>query len=264
MKRLIVFVLAAVLAMTLGIPAFASETEEAAPIAGSWKLNAVYENQEGGEPVLLEKEENQSLYGAGIGIYTFDEDGMAHYITFDAGDCFDEAGVWTSSEPDVYVYTEEGSDSEMIFTYKNEEGTESLSRSFNDVARDLTFVYNRAVVGSWTLAQVLEIHEGDAPEELPKEENQSLYGSGDSILTFCADGKAINTIHEGGEAIDMEASWQMTGVDQIVYTEEPTELNLQYFRVEDSLLRDFVDEAPDAAHPHLRFIYVRTEPEAAE
>ena len=73
--------------------------DKADPVEGSWILYEVYELKENAEPVLLKKEENQSLYGSGIGIYTFDDGGYAHHIMFDAGDEADEEASWGLAEP---------------------------------------------------------------------------------------------------------------------------------------------------------------------
>ena len=236
--------------------------EQADPIQGSWVLYEVREIKEGADPVLLPKEENQSLYGSGIGVYTFDEDGYAHHNMIDAGDNKDEEASWAAAEPSVYSYTE-GSES-MSLRYDDE--TDTLHRTYDDGTRTLDFVYARAMVGSWKLDNVVEIHEGDAPTDLPKEENQSLYGSGESILTFSLGGKASDEITDGPDKVVMEGSWELTAPDQFTYTEDTLEMEFCYFRADDTIFRDFVDDAPDAAHPHLRFTYVRVtpEPKAAE
>ena len=69
-----------------------AEPEAAAPeaILGAWTLYQVFEVQEGAEPVPLTKEENESVYGADISIYNFDDMGVAHHITFDAGESLDQ------------------------------------------------------------------------------------------------------------------------------------------------------------------------------
>ena len=152
----------------------------------------------------------------------------------------------------------------MMLRYVEEE--DMLHRTFADGARTLDFVYARAFVGSWKLAEVMEIHEGDAPEDLPEEENQSLYGAGESILTFLPDGKATDEITDGPDKAVTEGTWEMTEPDCFTWKEDTMETEFHYFRVDDTIYRDFKDEAPDAAHAHLRFVYERVipEPEAEE
>lgn len=226
------------------------------PIEGSWVLYEVYEVKEGAEPVLLKKEENQSLYGSGIGVYTFDADGAAHHNMIEGTDNKDESALWAVNEPNVYAYTE-GSINET-FRYVEAEGT--LHRTMQEESRTLDFVYARAMVGSWKLDKVVEIHEGDAPVDLPKEENQSLYGAGESILTFKTDGKTSEEITDGADKSVVEGTWKLTATDSFTYTQDTLEMAFQYFRADDTIFRDVKDEAPDAAHPHLRFTYVRVIP----
>ncbi|MBQ9030951.1 MAG: hypothetical protein IJ106_05795 [Parasporobacterium sp.] len=265
MKKTIIILLSAVLAFTMCFAAFAQEeTEEVKnvyPVVGSWKLDQVFEVKETSDPILLKKEEAQSLYGSGISIFSFDEDGYARNIMFDAGDMVDVPASWKSTSPDVYIYTEEDG-FELKFSYDEKEDV--LHRTFQDDAPDATyknldFVYTRAFVGSWTLDQVLAIHDGDAPEELAKEEHQSLYGTDESILTLYADGKVKEEIKEGPNASVNEGTWEMLNPDKIVYTQDSLEMELEYFLVDDTLFRDYKDESPDAPYPHLQFVYVRVE-----
>ena len=265
MKKILIVLLAAITALTFCVPAFASEADTAKsyyPVVGSWMLSQVYEIRDGQEPVLLEKEENQSLYGSGKGVYTFDEDGYAHYIMFDAGDIADVAAEWKTTSPNVYIYTEEDGPSET-FTYNEEEDT--LHRSFAEADRTLDFVYNRAIVGSWKLDTVFEIHPGDAPEELDPEGNQSLFSAAENIVTFNADGTATEEVKDGPNEFEEAGTWEMTEPDKYMCTQNGLAIELDYFRVDDTLFRDVIDNSPDAAHPYLRFIYARYEaPEAEE
>lgn len=238
----------------------AEETAEADPVLGSWVLYEVYEVKENEEPVLLKKEENQSLYGSGIGIYTFDEDGAAHHNMIEAGDNVDKEAIWAVSEPDVYSITEDAD----TMTLKYDKEKDVLHRTFEDENRTLDFVYARAFIGSWKLDRVAEIHEGDAAVDLPKEENQSLYAEAENTLTFTPDGKANNEIVDGADKTVVEGSWKLTAPDKITYTEETLEQEFNYFRADDTIYRDLIDETPDAAHPHLAFIYSRVYPEPKE
>jgi len=239
----------------------AAEPEvKADPIEGSWVLSEVYEVKANEAPVLLKKEENQSLYGSGVGVYTFDADGFAHHNTIDGTDNMDAEASWQNVGPNVYSFTE-GSD---ITTFQYIEKEDSLHRSFAEEGRNLNFVYTRGMVGSWKLDKVVEIHEGDASVDLPKEENQSLYGSGESVLIFESNGNASDEVTDGPDKVVKEGSWKLTGPDQFTYTEDTMEMEFSYFRVDDTIFRDFKDDAPDAPHAHLHFIYVRVNPQPAE
>ena len=155
MKKLLAIILAAVTALALCIPAFAGAAEEPADknaVLGSWMLNRVMEIKEGEEPKLLEKEENQSLYGAGKSIFTFDEDGYAHCVTFDAGDMVDAAATWKETAQNEFTFTEEDG---MTFTFNYDKETNALHRTFAEEGKTLDFIYNRAIVGEWKLDTVL-------------------------------------------------------------------------------------------------------------
>ena len=263
MKKAFVLLLAVITAVVFCVPAFAGEDKAADryPVVGSWKLDQVFEAAQGEEPVLLKKEEAQSLYGSGISILTFDEDGYAHDITFEGEDTSDLAAQWKSTSPNQFVFTEEDG-MELTFTYNEKE--DLLHRYFLDDAPDashqsLDFVYARAFVGSWQLKEVIQVHEGDAPTELPKEENQSLYGDSENIYTFLADGTGKTAMKEAGETYVTEGTWKMPQPDQFVYTEKETDMELNYFRVDDTLYRDFKEQ--EGASEYLRFIYERVEVE---
>jgi len=263
MKKIITLLISAMMILALCVPAFAAEApkeepKEYYPVVGSWKLDTVFHVIDGQEPAELKKEEAQSLYGSGINIFTFDEDGSAHDILFAGPDTSDTAAKWTSTSPNVYVYTEEGG-LEITFYYEAEKDV--LHRSFENTDADasykkLDFVYARAVVGSWKLEQVLEIHEGDAPVEMNKEDHQSLYAEAENILTFCTDGTVKNLVKGGGEETVESGTWKMPEPDKFVYTIETTETEMDYFRVDDTLFRDV---KTDADQPYLRFIYARYE-----
>ena len=273
MKRLFVLLIAIVTALTICVPAFAAETAEATeesadkyPVIGSWILDKVYDKSQGEEPVLLEKDEAQSLYGSGISVFTFDDEGYAHETIFDAGDMVDIAATWKTTSPDVYTFENEDG-FELILKYDKEADT--LVRNFKDdtegaTYKDIDFVYARAITGSWQLDRVLEVHEGDAPEELDKETNQSLYGSGESVITFFSDGTSKELVNDGGEAV-IDGTWKMTDEDIYIYTSDGLDIEFNYFRVDDTIYRDFKDDSPNAEHPYLSFIYVRVEtPEGLE
>ena len=235
----------------------AAQTEQAEsgePVLGSWVLNEVYDVS-GDEPVLLGKEDHQSFYGSGIGIYTFFEDGLANYNAIDAGDNVDTSASWESAEPGVYSFTEEGSDA---VTLKYAEGEDALHRTYEDAEQKLDFVYARAVVGSWKLDQVLEIHEGDAPDELSREENASLYGEGETIYTFAADGTGETLMKDGADEAVLSGKWTMAEPDSYIYEDQDgSKDKFDYFRADDTMFRDVQDDAADAEHPYLRFVYTR-------
>ena len=262
MKKIVTLLISAAMVFALCIPAFAveapeEETKDFYPIEGSWKLDKVYNIIDGQEPEEI-KEEAQSLYGTGINIFTFDEDGYAHDMLFAGPDSMDTAAEWKTTKPNVYVYTEENG-VEFVFTYEEEKDV--LHRSFEIPDEDapyknLDFVYARAIVGSWKLDQVLEIHEGDAPVEMAKEENQSLYAEDENVLTFKVGGTVEELVKGGGEEFTEEGTWEMPEPDKFVYTIDTIETDVEYFRVEDTLFRDVKTEEDQ---PYLRFIYVRAE-----
>ena len=263
MKRIVTLLISAVIIFALCIPAFAVEAPEEAEkdfysIEGSWKLDKVFNVIEGQEPEEIKEEEAQSLYGTGVNIFTFDEDGYAHDMLLAGPDSMDTAAEWKTTEPNVYVFTEENG-LEIVFTYEEEKDV--LHRSWEipdeDVPyKNLDFVYARAIVGSWKLDQVLEIHEGDAPVEMTKEENQSLYAEAENILTFEVGGTVKELIKDGSDETVEEGTWEMSGPDKFVYTVGMIETGMDYFRVDDSLYRDVKTEEDQ---PYLRFIYARTE-----
>ncbi len=259
MKKLLAIILAAVTTLALCIPAFAGaaevETNKNA-ILGSWMLNQVMEVKEGEEPALLEKEENQSLYGAGKSIFTFDEDGYAHCVTFDAGDMVDAAATWKETAQNEIAFTEEDGMT-LTFNYNNENDT--LHRTFAEEDRTLDFIYNRAIVGEWKLDTVLEMHPGDAPETLDPEGNQSLYAAAKNSAIFNADGTAVEIVRDGADEMENKGTWKMTAPDKFICEQDGTGGEMEYFRVDDTLFRDIKDETPEAAHPYLRFIFTRVQ-----
>jgi len=257
MKKLLVILLAAVTAFALCIPAFAGagevETDKNA-ILGSWMLNQVMEIKEGEGATLLEKEENQSLYGAGKSIFTFDEDGYAHCVTFDAGDMTDAAAKWQQTAGTEFTYTEEDGMT-FAFNYDNETGT--LHRAIAEEGRTLDFIYNRAIVGEWKLDTVLAMHPGDAPETLDPETNQSLYAAAKNSAIFNADGTAVEIVRDGADEIENKGTWKMTDPDKYICEQDGTAGEMNYSRVDDTLFRDINDETPEAVYQHLRFIFTR-------
>ena len=260
MKRILLLVLSAVLVLAMAVPSFASEetTEKMFPVVGSWILNAVYESKDG-ETVLLEKTENQSYYGSGITVFTFDDDGYAHEITFDGDDSHDLAAQWKTTKPDVYVFTEEAG-LELSFHYDEKE--DALHRSISENP-NLDFVYNRAFTGSWQLDKVLKINDGDASEELKPENAASLYAEKDNILTINADGTGVTVVKDGADTAEVKGTWKADTADTIVYTDDEgtVEDTYSYFRIDDTLIREVTDDAPDAQYPHIQFIYKRVSAE---
>ena len=267
MKKILITLLSAVLMLMMCIPALAAEnkgsSDDADPVVGSWKLLIVYENLKGKPPVLLKQEDAPSVYGSGVSVYTFDEDGTFHYTVSDEPGSVDPYGTWTSAGSDDYVVTEKESADELTFAYEKMNGAETLKRVLKDddpdaVYNDLTLVFNRAFVGSWTLDRVLEISENGDPAELSREDNQSLYGSGETVLSIKADCTGQSISSQAGSSFESSGTWTMTGQDQIIYTEDAMTLDLQYYSTDDTLIRVYSDDSPDAQYAQLQFIYVRT------
>ena len=264
MKKVLVLLLSVITVFALCIPVFASDTAQTTdskdyyPVQGSWKLAAVYDAADAEKPVLLEKESAQSLYGAGTSILTFDGDGYAHDITFDGEDISDAEASWKTTSPNKYVFEENG----MSLTFVYNEKEDALHRSFSDDTPDATyknldFVYYRAIAGSWKLDKVIEVHEGDAPVDLPKEGHQSLYSSENDILTFINEEKKTSEkVHDGSDTVIVEGTWEMTEPDVFIYKANETEMKFNYFRVDDTLFRD-VKETDNPDQPYVRFIYKR-------
>ena len=232
---------------------------QADPVEGSWVLNEVYEVKEGAEPALLKKEENASLYGAGISVFTFDADGAGHLNTIDGADQQDKEATWATTEPGVYTFTE-GSDTTTL-TYDLEKDV--LHRTVQEDGRTLDFVYARGFVGSWTLDQVLEIHDGDAPTPLSKEENASLYGAGEAVVKIFSDGTVNEEITDGADKTTVEGTWKLDSADIFTYTVDGLDMTFNYFRADDTIIRDFHDDTEGAEHAHLHFIYKRVVPAPA-
>ena len=263
MKKRPVFLLSLMTFMAMCVPAFsaAAAGEEYSPAAGSWKLDAVYENSDAEHPVFLDREESQSLYGSGLNILNFQEDGYAHDLAFEGQDMMDSDGRWKTMSANVFQYEEEGM--ELTFTYDEEEDT--LHRSFTDDNpeadyKNLDFVYTRAITGSWKLYKVLEIHPGDAPVELSREENQSRYGSAENVLTFFnQEKKTCELVKDGADSVEVEGKWEMTAPDVYLYTQDGTELEFHYFCLDDTISYDVKEENAEPEQPYLSFIYSRCE-----
>ena len=171
-----------------------------------------------------------------------------------AGNLTDRDASWASPSENVYTFTEKDA-AELTFNYTPSQ--DLLHRSFQDGERKLDFVYARAFVGTWKLDKVMEIHEGDAPAELSKDGNQSLYAESENLLTIKPDGTALCKEKSGGETTDVKGTWKKADVDKIIWTEKDLDTVLRYFSVDDTLFRDVVNEAADAGHKHLRFVYAR-------
>ena len=250
MKKMIVLLLSVVMVFALSIPSFAAE-----PVEGSWIISEVYEIDEDGNRVLKTKEEAQSLYGEGMNILTFHEDGYGSDITFNAGDIYDVPATWEAAE-NGFEFMEDG----LVLTFTYDEA-DLLHRSFTDddpdaAYKNLDFVYTRAVVGSWKLDSVIQINEGDAPTDLPEEENASLYGNKDNILTFNADGTAVELVKAGPDEMEAAGTWTMSKPDVFVLTEDTIITELIYFRVDDTLYNDLSD-----GERTIRFTYARVDEE---
>ena len=249
MKKIIVLLLSVFTVFAFCIPAFAAE-----PVEGSWMINEVFEIDADGNSVLKTRDEAQSLYGSGISILTFFDGGYASEIVFNAGDMYDASAAWTATDTG-YEFMEDG----LVLSFTYDADTDSLHRGFTDdneeaTYKDLDFVYVRAVVGSWMLHDVIQINEGDAPTELPEEENQSLYGNKDNVLTFNADRTAVEKVIDGNDAADVSGTWEMTEPDLFVLTQETGTTQFNYFRVDDTLYYDIND-----GERTLRFTYARVD-----
>ena len=251
MKKLLVLLLTIVTVFAFCIPAFADEAEEAAadPVQGSWILYEVYDMSDAENPVSMDPTENQSLYGSDLTVFTFFEEGYAVDTTFTAVDMFDVSATWTLTAENEYEFAEEDGITET-FIYDPE--ADSLKRTFENY----DFIYARAFVGTWQLAEVVQINEGDAPTELPKEENQSLYGNADNILVFAIDGESLEIVFDGTEGTEVKGSWEMTSPDVYVNTEDGIATEYNYFRVDDTLYYDIVEQGEEGRT--LRFTYART------
>lgn len=262
MKKILVCLLALAAVFSLSFTAFAGEAAEEKdldPIVGSWKLDAVFDMSDPDASALMDKEEHQSFYGSGLSILTFNEDGTASNTMFGADEMFDVEASWTGSDG-TYEYTE--GDTSMTLVYNAEE--DALHRSFTDDNNNLDFIYTRAIVGSWKLDKVVEIHEGDAPVDLPKEENQSLYGNSENVLTFMnAEHKTIEVIQDGEDSIQVEGTYEITAPDVYTYKVDDTSTEFNYFRLDDTLYYDVFEEGETPRQ--LRFVYARCDaPAAAE
>ena len=263
MKRIINLIVLAVLTLTLCISAFAAEALEEEkkdfiPIEGSWKLDKVFNVIDGQSQEEIKKEEAQSLYGTGINIFTFDKGGYAHDILLSETESIDTSAKWKTTKSNVYVYIEENG-LEITFTYEAEKDVLHRIVEYSDedaTYKKLDFVYARAIIGSWKLDQVLEIHEDDATVKMTKEENQSLYAEDENILTFEVDGKVKKLIKAGNDETIEEGVWELTEPDKFVYTIGTVKTEMDYFRVDDYLFRDVKTEEDQL---YLRFIYVRTD-----
>ena len=258
MKKALVLLLALVTVFAFCVPAFAEEAEKAVePVQGSWKLDAVFDATDAENPVILDKDTNQSKYGSDLTILTFFEDGYADETTFEAtGDMTDVAATWSKTADNEYEFVEEEGLT-LSFIYDPEQ--DILIRSFDN----FDFLYTRAVIGSWQLKEVTEIHEGDAPTDLPKEENQSLYGNAENVLTFYSlDKTTMETVVDGPESVDVEGTWEMTAPDVYVYTSNGNTTEFNYFRIDDVLYYDIIEEVEGGRQ--LRFTYARVEEDFTE
>ena len=280
MKKIITLLISAMMILALCVPAFAAEApkeepKEYYPVVGSWKLDTVFHVIDGQEPTELKKEEAQSLYGSGINIFTFDEDGSAHDILFAGPDTSDTAAKWRSTSPNVYVYTEEDGP-EITFYYEaekdvlpstapmtaligyldllNEDGFQNPERAKRFASSD----YQKAMELKDLTDELFRyfLVFGRARVEMNKEDHQSLYAEAENILTFCTDGTVKNLVKGGGEETVENGTWKMPKPDKFVYTIETTETEMDYFRVDDTLFRDV---KTDGDQPYMRFIYTRTE-----
>ena len=258
MKKFISLLIAAIMVFALCVPAFADETAKAdpSPVVGSWRLGTVVDVSDPANPVTLDKADHASLYGEGINILTLDDDGGAHDNTFNAGDNADRSASWKEVGENAYEFTE--GDTTIDFSYDAE--SDVLKRAVAE--QNMVFVYFRAFLDTWKLDKVVEIHEGDAPVDVPKEGNQSLYGNSDNIIAFVSYNKAYEVEKDGADSAQVEGSWKLTGVDKFSYTSKDITTEIEYSRVDDTCYYDY-QAAND--QPHYRFIYARTVyvPEAA-
>ncbi|MBQ9065341.1 MAG: hypothetical protein IJ123_07845 [Blautia sp.] len=244
-------------------------TEDFDPVSGSWFLDQVYYRFDDEGVILRDPEENQSKYGSGGFVFTFDEDGTAHEMIINNMESTDISAEWKSVSPDVYRYTDEDG-LEMEFHYDADEDRlhrYELSDDRGEDSPEQDYVYVRAVSGSWQLDQVVQVTEENNAVEadkaqviLPKEENQSLYAEEGSIYTFYADGGGLETIQDGPDTAEKSFSWKTEGPDEYVMVEdeEIPEMVFFYLREDDTMYRDVVTEDSEALYPHLRFVYKRT------
>jgi len=109
-----------------------------------WSLQAVYSNEEGKEPVLLDPENAASLYAEKGNVYTINHDGSASVtMSSDAGpvQIEDENGRWMKTG-DGYSFLVEGFEMELVYDAKEN----LLHRYFTDTTEGamypaLDFVY---------------------------------------------------------------------------------------------------------------------------
>ena len=99
MKKALVLLLALVTVFAFCVPAFAAEAESTIdPVQGSWILDAVFDATDAENPVILDKDTNQSKYGSDLTVLTFSDNGYANETTFEAtGDMLDVAATWSKT-----------------------------------------------------------------------------------------------------------------------------------------------------------------------
>lgn len=113
-----------------------------------------------------------------------------------------------------------------------------------------------AFLGSWTLDKVYSV-EGDKEVELKKDEAQSVYGAGTSVITFAEGGKASTETTDGSDSFIEDGTWKQDKDDTIIYKEGTLTLEFEY--VDDMLVRTFESEEKDAMYKNLKFTYVRVD-----
>lgn len=251
--------LAAALGMIISVNA------EEAP-AGSWKLQTVIETGKSGEPIIHTREDSQSFFGSPESTYIFNEDGSAADVMFEAGEKFTTPAAWERSDDGSILWKSEDS-FELVFTYDDE--TDTLHRYMDYSASEdapygkLDFVYVRAeaITGKWKLDTVIET-KGDGTTVIhTREDSQSLYGTPESLYTFNTDGSADDTMEEDGMMISTPGSWEKTGEDEYLYTDENGfKMKLVFNSADDTLHRILDAETiPDSGYGDLDFVYARWE-----
>ncbi|MBP3891534.1 MAG: hypothetical protein J6D29_05110 [Solobacterium sp.] len=115
------------------------------------------------------------------------------------------------------------------------------------------------VVGKWTLSKVMASEPGQALQEKTKEENQSLFGEGETYYSLNADQTAVQTMADGtGAQVDYSGKW--TKESDGSYRVEMDSLEAEVFtynKSEDTLVREIKNDSADAQYAVIQFIYTR-------
>lgn len=113
------------------------------------------------------------------------------------------------------------------------------------------------VTGSWTLDKVMAAEPGKEAEFKDRESNNSLYGEGETVYTFNADGSGKLTVTAGPDTVEFTATWKKTDAGY-VFTDERNDSRTFTYEAADDTLRDhFKDDSADAKYSDVEFIFVR-------